>query len=528
MLNKQAKQTISCIESAIDADRTTAITEIIQIIQELASKAFTISVAELSQLIGRDVTITAKVISAANTLGFNPTGQAIYTISDAIHTVGFEKIRNLAISLLLVENAGHQQNTYEQRECAALSVCSGLMAQQFIERAHSAVNAELAFVCASLRNYGRLLMATFLVEKYRQARSLEAKIRNENEAFSHIFGITPLDLGLHLLQNSNLPAPILASLKEVPSKSLKRPCSSEEEEIVVLAEMSIQTCKVAFDEKVEPEDFNGKLMEVLEKFSRSIPIGLEMINESFIEIDQCMAILNKAIGVKDLTAPATAKIAARISGAPLPQRPPEAPIPTHIEPEPVISIHEMEEDQRESFAENRFKKAIDDIVKKIQPGVKVSLAEVFNEAAETITESLGLESCLVFVPEEHRRLSYSARYGKGPLFGKVKNRPIVSPKNRDIFSICLARKEDVLIQDISAGKISSVIPDWVTRFSKTNSCILLPAVSENGLFAIIFGCVAEDQSIQLKENDHRRLKVIRAHLSSLRKMIDNQVVRAIA
>ena len=80
MINKLAKQTISTIERSLDNKQSTAINEIIQIIQELASKAFSISIPELSQLIGRDTTITERVISAANTLGFNRRWHSVFAV----------------------------------------------------------------------------------------------------------------------------------------------------------------------------------------------------------------------------------------------------------------------------------------------------------------------------------------------------------------------------------------------------------------------------------------------------------------
>ena len=137
-----ARKTVRTIEAALLEEKSTAISEIVRIIQDLASKAFSISTSELSQLIGRDPTITEKVISAANTMGFNPTGPSISTITEAIHTTGFEKVRNLAISILLVQNASAAANSFEQRESASLAVCSGLLAQQLTEHGDDSIDPE--------------------------------------------------------------------------------------------------------------------------------------------------------------------------------------------------------------------------------------------------------------------------------------------------------------------------------------------------------------------------------------------------
>lgn len=85
-------------------------------------------------MIGRDLAITEKIISEA-------------VISEAVHALGFQKIRTLAISILLVDSASQCLNPYEQREIASLSVCSGLMAQYLTQSENSSLDPELAFVC---------------------------------------------------------------------------------------------------------------------------------------------------------------------------------------------------------------------------------------------------------------------------------------------------------------------------------------------------------------------------------------------
>ena len=47
----------------------------------------------------------------------------------------------------------------------------------------------------------------------------------------------------------------------------------------------------------------------------------------------------------------------------------------------------------------------------------------------------------------------TARFGYGDLFKAIRNRPLVSERKRDIFGIGINRKEDILIQDVNAGKM---------------------------------------------------------------------------
>lgn len=520
MPNSLARKTISEIEKALDEQQTTAISEIIKIIQELASRAFSISIAELSQLIGRDPTITEKVISAANTLGFNPSGIAINTISEAIHTVGFEKIRNLAISLMLAENAGQKLNNYEQREIAALSVCSGMMAQTLANDEQRSIDPELIFVCSSLRNYGKLLMSTFLVEQFREAKSLALGMEDD-EAYRQVFGLTPMGLGRYLLQSTTLPKSIMLSLREVPKEVIEKAAQSEDEEVLLLAELSVKICEIAFNEHIGPEAFNGALLDVLQRFQRSMPISLESVNQAILQVEESFSMLNRAIGLSDDASPATLKLRARTNGENLPTPPPDSRIKAVEAPK---AIADMNPKERDVHAESLFEKAVAEITQKLIPGSKVDLREVYETAAKAIMEGLDLENCMVFVREEFDSEKLSARFGFGPLFSKIRNRPLVSAKNGDIFSICLNRKEDILIQDIGAGKIRSVMPTWITDNSSTHSLIILPTLLEKKLIGIILGTVQGTRTIQLNDSDLRRLRVMRMHLATLAKMVQEQDV----
>ncbi len=518
-----AKKTLATINAALEEEKSCAISEIILIIQKLASMAFSISVSELSQLIGRDPEITERVISAANTLGFNPSGAPINTIAEAIHVVGFEKIRNLAISLMLAEGAGSSLSIYEQRDTAALAVCSGLLAQQIAEQNDGLCDPEQLFVCASLRNYGKLVMASFMVVDYRKAKILSLD-KNPDEAFKEVFGLTPLSLGRTLLLNSTLPRSIMGSFRNVTEDNLKRVATSAQEEIVILSEMAGQLSSTAFDETIGPEDFEDAISEILTKYQVSYPLSLETVNQSFVSVETSLAQLNRALKLPEEASIFNAKLRARIDGEFLPEPPPQSRIAPRKRIRKPKTAQQMSPEEREAFAENSFRKAKTKISTMLIPGNSVDLTELYETVAQSISEGLDLESCLVTTREEFDPDSLSARYGSGPLFERVKNRPIISPRKKDIFSICLARKEDILIQDSKAGKIASIIPEWIQAAGEISSFIILPVKLEQALFSIIVGTVSGDRSIVLENGDLRRLRQMREDLAKAQLMLGKKEI----
>ena len=60
------------------------------------------SVTDLAETISRDSTTMTRIIAIAGSLGYNPNGNEITSIHQAIGQIGFERIRVLAVSLLLL------------------------------------------------------------------------------------------------------------------------------------------------------------------------------------------------------------------------------------------------------------------------------------------------------------------------------------------------------------------------------------------------------------------------------------------
>jgi len=521
MPQSRASQTIATIEKALESRKSTAVTEVIKLIQELASKAFSISVSELSELIGRDPSITAKLIGAANTLGFNPSRLPISTISEAIHAVGFERIRNLAISLLLVENADNRLSAEEQREAAAMAVGSGIMARHLAAQASGGtVDAELAFVCASLRNYGKLLMTSFLIDQYREAKTLASGGRSEDEAFREVFGLTPLQLGQYLLASANLPKLIMASLRDIPQGELDKAVRAPEEEVALFSEMSVRICEVAFDERVPPEGFSDALRAATGRFAKAVPCDLQEIESALGEMETCLRHFNRTVSGREDSL-ATRKLRARIEGRALPAPPPPksaGSAAAKAGKRPADALETGEPRPPDSTARSEAAAEAGPAQKPASPSAPASeaadLTGLYQGAAEAMAAALGLDDCLAFLRDEFGKGRFSARSGVGKLFHRVRNRPVVGEGGKDIFGICLARGEDILIQDATKGRIQNALPDWIRESDGLSSFALLPVKSQGSIVALLFGSVSGGRSLSLEPEELLQLRQLRRKLAA--------------
>src|SRR5690606_27748633 len=151
-----------------------------------------------------------------------------------------------------LEHAGRHSTPFEQRQMAAISLCSGLVAQVAAEHA-GMIDPELAFVCASLRNFGRLLLGTFMTDDFRDALA-EAEKGIGDEAYRARVGLTPFDLGYELLKSANLPGVILNAVKKY-ERGGDHGLDWSDQAVRNLSRFSLELSEIALDPDITDRNF---------------------------------------------------------------------------------------------------------------------------------------------------------------------------------------------------------------------------------------------------------------------------------
>lgn len=112
-------------------------------------------VHQLAETILKDSNLTSQLLRAANSIHFNPGGGAINTVTRAIIQVGFEGVRNICISLLLVDQLlGHQPRD-RLLLAMARAFHAAVQARALMPRTE-AESGEQVFIAALLYHVGEL------------------------------------------------------------------------------------------------------------------------------------------------------------------------------------------------------------------------------------------------------------------------------------------------------------------------------------------------------------------------------------
>lgn len=218
-----AHLTVSRISAGMESQLVPLIGQILRIIRDISGKSDSMSVDDLVEFINGEPTMMSRIVTIASSVGYNASGIEINSIHQAISLIGFDRVRTLAISTLLLESAHSEYAAKVNRELAGTSLIGGLVAAEMCRRGVAA-EPELAFICGALRQYGRMLAATFMPEEYAAATTPPLR-HSPEESFRSVFGLTALKLGRQIMSNLSLPKSVLNTMVSFTPQD-RRYCSS--------------------------------------------------------------------------------------------------------------------------------------------------------------------------------------------------------------------------------------------------------------------------------------------------------------
>lgn len=218
-----AQLTVGRINAGMESRLAPMIGQILRIIRDISGKSDRLSVNDLVDFINGEPTIMARIVAIASSVGYNSSGMEINSIHHAISLIGFDRVRTLAISILLLESAHSEYSSAMNRELAGTALISGLAASEMCRRGVFS-DPDLAFICGALRNYGRLLAATFLPKEYAETEKVPAR-RRTDDPFQSVFGLTQIELGRQVMTTMLLPKPILNTMIRLSPED-RRNCSA--------------------------------------------------------------------------------------------------------------------------------------------------------------------------------------------------------------------------------------------------------------------------------------------------------------
>ena len=148
------------------------------------------STSDLSRIILRDANLTARVLRVANSATYNVTGATISTISRAIVFLGFNLVRNISMSLAIIDALLSGNAREHALKLMAKSFHAAVQARDFAERRGDDA-AEEVFIAALLRYVGEITFWCVAGEEGEKILALmEEQGFSEKNAQQEVLGFT--------------------------------------------------------------------------------------------------------------------------------------------------------------------------------------------------------------------------------------------------------------------------------------------------------------------------------------------------
>ncbi|MBI3155808.1 MAG: HDOD domain-containing protein [Burkholderiales bacterium] len=511
-------------------------------IQRVASSE-TESLASLADAILDDVALTHKLLRMVNTVHFASAGAgSISTVSRAVALVGFAGIRNMALSVVLLEHMHDKQHQAQIREEYLRALMTGTLAAQMLTGARE---AEEGFIGAMFQNLGRLLVEYYFPDEAQQIRQLapQGGEAARDGAAVKVLGLTTGELGLGVARSWGLPAPLLRAMDrpegDAPTRAL--PAGAERQRWAGRAAGELTDLMLAQPGAMP----RAQLARLAETYGGALGLRLPAIEAAAEGGRTRFATLVDALGVAvpraevahrllpplavDLPAPPAGSTPATagdtLAGHALA---PTAVLPPAPAGEaPRISEPARTGERAAPASPSALSPAATPApgagVPRLAAGVQAitdrmaiedfRLDEVLRMVLQTLHDALGLQRVLLCLRDPARH-TLTGRFGLGRDAASLAPRfevPLRTPPGNspDLFAAVCAKGVDTLIADAAAPAIAARLPAWFARHVRAPTFVLLPLMLRGACFGLIYADQARAGAIALDERELALLRTLR-------------------
>lgn len=457
---------------------------------------------KLAQVILQDFALTNKIIKLVNTVSFRQFGGNINTISKAVVILGFDTIRNVAMTLILLEFLQNKSQAVDLIDEVISSFFAGVLAAELSSDGLPG-EAEEAMICAMFFNLGRLLATFYFFEESRQIiRLMQDQKISEEQAAIKVLGISYNQLGEGVAENWNFPKRLLTGMKKLPPGKIKK-STNELEQLSV--KVNLANDLVTVSSITDVTEKNNELKKLCARYEWVIPVSEKMLSgaleNSLNELSNRSVILGIAVG----KSPLLSKIR-KWSGQP------EAEIPKPVELDGLTILDTLTSDAAAHSPIHHDPDAIlsagiQDVTNTLVEDYKLN--DVLQMVLETIYRSLGFKHTIIFIRDNKQNVML-AKFGFG------EHVDVILPKLKfslvfvsDVFHLAIEKGLDLVIEDVNAKTISDKIPSWYRDSIDAQCFFLLPIMVNKKAIGLIYADMQEANMLKISERQLSLLRTLR-------------------
>jgi serine/threonine protein kinase len=466
-----------------------AISGIINEINQIVSSE-TEGSSRLAQVILQDFSLTNKLLRLVNTVSYAQFGGKINTISKAVSIIGFESVRNIAMTLILLDFLQNKSQAQELKDVVISSFFSGIVAVQLSE-GMTARDVEETMICAMFLNLGRMIAKFYFFEESEEiVRLMEDKGLDEERAASKVLGVSYNDLGLGIAKTWNFPARLIAGMQKLSGEKIRMP-TSDTGRMSVTVNMANDLCAIAT--VADPKGKKNTLNKMEDLSRRSVVLGIETTKSPLLKklrvwldhvVESSHSSKTEPAAIDPLNGVTTIDVVVDYAKTLV-----DGEIEVKPDPEAILSD------------------GIQDVTNTLVSEYKVN--DVLQMVLETIYRALGFRHVLIF-SRDNKQGSMVGRFGFGNGIADILPHfrfPLAF--EADVFHLALEKGLDIVIEDVGAENIANKIPVWHNKAVDSRYFLLLPVVVNKIAVGLIYADMQEAKKLQITPKQLAMLRTLR-------------------
>lgn len=487
-----------------------ALSESVVRIQSMATSE-TESVSSVTNQILKDVALTNKLLRVVNSAHFARSG-SISTVSRAVTLVGFNGIRNMALSLVLLEHMQDKSHAAQLKDEFVRSLLAGTLGA---EMCSGEKEAEEAFIGSMFQNMGRLLTQFYFPEEAQQVRNLlqsERPAISEAAASTRVLGLSFEALGLGVAKSWGLPDSIQRCMKHPVGSPPSMLSSDSVERMRWVASASNEMADALL--KFEAGDAHAHIAQVAKRYAKAIGSSEKQMAGA---VEQAkVKLVEMAVAMEIRVKPDSQ--AHKLLRAPVdePVLVPDPQLPVTDGNIGSLALHATQ--ALEVNGQMRVVKSpqvaqtlaagIQDITNAMVEDFKLS--DVLRMILETMFRAMGFDR-IIFCMRDPKTETITGRFGLGEgVESHVKGFKVpLKAATPDLFGVVCIKGVDSMISDASESRILARLPEWYLKSLNAPAFLLLPLQIKGAPFGLIYADKTKRGALDLDEKELALLRTLR-------------------
>jgi HD-like signal output (HDOD) protein len=474
------------------------------------------SVNSVTNEILKDVALTNKLLRLVNSAHYARGGN-ISTVSRAVTLVGFNGIRNMALSLVLLEHMQDKAQAAQLKEEFLRSLMAGSIASELcpVQR-----ESEEAFIGSMFQNLGRLLVQFYFPEEATQVRALvQAKKDPIDEAAAsmRVLDLSFEELGLGVAKAWGLP-PVIQRCMRKPVGAAPSSAPSDSGERLRWIAMAANEIADALLH-CTPQEADARIALVSRKYAHIMGVKPNDVlaatvkaRKKLIDLAQAMEIrvAPGSVAANLLKSPESADQVDKANAAQTPITSPDSSFGNYALQatqaiEPVVQGSPAAKSAQITAT---LAAGIQDITNAMVEDFK--LTDVLRMILETMYRAMEFKH-IIFCMRDAKIETVTGRFGLGngvEQYVKQFKVPLKAA-TPDLFAVVCNKGVDTMIDDSTEGRVAQRLPEWYRKGLNAPTFLLLPLQIKGAPFGLIYADKSTRGAMELDEKELAMLRTLR-------------------